>query len=271
MANEKLVLARTDADNLLANLRGEVGEVITAWLLMRHFIVGAKRAESGDLDEDLRNKNVQFANLLADKLSDELVGRLSELAENKIGQLTFYFAVRKLKLFESDAEAFTKYILKTKIRDKRNRDVSHKELPGQKPEQKYLHIQYRVLLRAVALALRLMKRIDRHVLGPAAPFLWKEARKRRYEFLSPPHAGYMLVPYLNLTPDERIQIVLQELAEKRIALTEEPTKINGQPATVLACKQWGVIVLGDRLLGLDRYPLIELSDISTEPQQEENC
>ena len=97
MANDKLVLARTDTDNLMANLRGEVGEVITTWLLMRHFIVGARRVESEDLDETLKNKNVQFGNLLADKLGDELVGRLSELAEPKIGQLTFYFAVQKQK------------------------------------------------------------------------------------------------------------------------------------------------------------------------------
>lgn len=266
MANDKLVLARTDTDNLLGNLRGEVGEV-TAWLLMRHFIVSAKRVQSGDLEKDLKDKNFQFANLLADKLSDELVGRLSELAENKIGQLTFHFAVRKLGAFDEDARSFTAYVVKTKIRDKRNRDVSHKQLPGEKPDPKYLHIEYRVLLRAVALALRLMKRIDRHVIGPAAPFLWKEARKRRYDFLSPPHAGYMLVPYLNLTPDERAQIVRQELAEKRITLTEEPTRINGHPTTVLACKQWGVIVLGNTLLALDRYPLINLSDIST-PDQE---
>jgi hypothetical protein len=38
MANKRLVLARTDIDNLMGNLRGEVGEVITSWLLMRHFI-----------------------------------------------------------------------------------------------------------------------------------------------------------------------------------------------------------------------------------------
>src|ERR1700694_3583440 len=175
MANEKLVLARPDTDNLMANLRGEVGEVITAWLLMRHFISAARRVQAGDLDKDLKDKNVQFGNLLADKLSDELVGRLSELADNKIGRLTFHFAVRKLQVFNGEAKAFTEYVVKTKIRDKRNRDVSHKELPGQRPDRKYLHIEYRVLLRAVALALRLMKRIDRHVLGPAAPFLWKEA------------------------------------------------------------------------------------------------
>jgi hypothetical protein len=160
-----------------------------------------------------------------------------------------------------EAEAFTAYILKTKIRDKRNRDVSHKQLPGEMQKQRYLHIEYRILLRAVARALRLMKRIDRHVLGPCAPFVWKEARKRRYDFLSPPRAGYLLVPYLNLSPDERVRIVLQELAEKRMSLTEETTMINGKPAKVLACKQWGVIVLGDVLLGLARYPLISLGNL----------
>lgn len=268
MANEQLVLARTDTDTLMSNLRGEVGEVITAWLLMRHFISAGKRLESGDLEKDIQDKNVRFSHLMADKLSDELVGRLSELAENKVGQLTFYFAARKLKLFSKEVDAFTAYVIKTKIRDKRNRDVSHKQLPGEKTNQTYLHIEYPILLRAVALALRLIKRIDRHVLGPSAPFLWKEARKRRYEFLSPPRAGYMLVPYLNLSPDERAQIVMQELAEKRIVLTEEPTMFNGQPATVLACKPWGVIVLGDQLLALEVYPLINLGSLSTEPAQE---
>jgi len=261
MANDKLVLARTNIENLVSNLRGEVGEAITTWLLMRHFIASALQQQSGDIDKDVSNKNVQFAHLLGDKLSDELVGRLSELAEKKIGQLTFHFAARKLGLFEAEADAFTAYILKSKIRDKRNRDVSHKQLPGEANKQTYLHIEYRVLLRAVARALRLMKRIDRHVLGPCAPFVWKEARKRRYDFLSPPRAGYMLVPYLNLSPDERVQIVLQELAEKRTTLTEEPTMINGKPAKILACKQWGVIVLGNVLLGLGSYPLIKLDNL----------
>jgi hypothetical protein len=44
----------------MGNLRGEVGAVITACLLMRHFISGARRVESGDLSKDLKNKDVQF-------------------------------------------------------------------------------------------------------------------------------------------------------------------------------------------------------------------
>jgi hypothetical protein len=41
------------------------------------------------------------------------------------------------------------------------------------------------------------------------------------------------------------------------------TLIDGQPATVLACNQWGVIGVGGRLLGLERYPLVTLSGLST--------
>src|SRR5271169_1229757 len=111
MGNEKLKIARTDTDNLIANLRGEVGEVITTWLLMRHFMRAGAQLASGDVEKDLGNRDLLFVNLLADKLRDELVGRLSELAEEKVGQLTFYFAARKLGRFTDDAEAFTQYVV----------------------------------------------------------------------------------------------------------------------------------------------------------------
>jgi hypothetical protein len=111
-----------------------------------------------------------------------------------------------------------------------------------------------------------MKRIDRHVLGPSAPFAWREIRRRRYDFLSPPRAGYMLLPYVNLSPNDRLHIVQQELAEGKQVFSEMPTTINGQPVTVLACKEWGVIVLGDRALALETYPLVALQSISASPE-----
>ena len=170
MSNKKLKLARTDTRELISNLRGEVGEVITAWLLMRHYISAAIKLKTGDGDRDFADKNIRFANLMADKLADELVGRLSELAESKIGQLNFHFAARKLGKCAVEAKTFTDYIIRTKIRDKRNRDISHKQLRSFRSKPEYLHIEYKVLVRAVALTLRLMKCIDRFVLGPAAPF-----------------------------------------------------------------------------------------------------
>jgi len=267
MGNEKLKIARTDTDNLVANLRGEVGEVITTWLLMRHFMNAAAQLGSGDVAKDLGNRDLLFVNLLADKLCDELVARLSELAEEKVGQLTFYFAARKLGCLADDAEAFTRYVIKERIRDKRNRDVSHKQLPEQWSGHRMLHIPYKVRVRAVALALRLMKRIDRYVLGASAPYVWREARKRRYTFMSPPRVGYMLIPHLYLSGEDRIRILSEELNKGAQVWSPMPTKINGQPATVLACKEWGILLLGDRLMALDQYPLINLANIEAVPQE----
>lgn len=261
MGDNKLKIARTDANNLISNLRGEVGEVITTWLLMRHFMNAGVRLASEDIHKDLESRDLLSVNLLTDKLRDELVGRLSELAEEKVGQVTFHFAARKLGRFDDDARMFTKYIVDQRIREKRNRDVSHKQLPEQWSDHRDLHIPYKVLVRAVALALRLMKRIDRDVFGPSGPYLWREAREQRYAFMVPPRAGYMLVPYMHLSAEDRIRVLRQELQEGAQVWSHVSTKINGQPATVLACKKWGIIVLGDRLLPLDQYPLIELGSI----------
>jgi hypothetical protein len=262
MPNDKLTLTQTDTTTLLSNLRGEVGEAITAWLLFRHFIIAGRRISTDDLEKDFSDRNILFTQLMADKLNDELIGRLSELAERKIGRLTFYFAARKMDILLDKVAAFEDFIVKSKIRDKRNRDISHKAFPGAKAPRT-IDVPYRMVVRAVAMALRLMKQIDRYALGPSAPFLWRKARKKRYEFLSPPSASYMLVPYFNLTPEERIQIVTMELAEGRKVWDEMPTTIDGRPTTVLACKQWAVIVLGEQLLALDRYPLVTLSSLST--------
>lgn len=169
MANERLKIARTDLANLVANLRGEVGEVITTWLLMRNFMAQAARLASGELEKDVANRDLLFLNLLADKLRDELIGRLSELAEAKVGQLTFYFAAKTVGRFAVEAAAFTDFVVKHRIRDKRNRDISHKQLPERWSDHRHIEIPYRILVRAVVLVLRLMKRMDRHVLGPAAP------------------------------------------------------------------------------------------------------
>jgi hypothetical protein len=263
MANNKLILANADLESLIGNLRGEVGEVITTWLLMRNLMANANQLRSDSLKADSENRDLKFLDILANKLSDELVGRLSELAEHKVGQLTFHFAASKLSRFHGETRAFNTYIIKTGIRDKRNRDVSHKQAPGQISEQRYLHIQYRVLLRAVALALRLMKRIDREVIGPASVFLWQKARAKRYNFTSPPRAGYLLVPYMNLSPEERLIVVQQEIAEEQDVWTMMSAVINGQASNIPVCKKWGVILLGDQAVPLGSYPLIKLDKIST--------
>jgi hypothetical protein len=77
----------------------------------------------------------------------------------------------------------------------------------------------------------------------------------------------MLVPYLSLSPRDRIQILQQELRKGAEVWTQVSTKINGQPASVLACKKWGIVVLGNRLLALEQYPLVELGSITLGPEE----
>jgi hypothetical protein len=146
----------------------------------------SSRLASGDPSQDLSNRELSFLRLLETKLQDELVARLSELAEQKVGRLTFYFAAQKLGQCHDGVERFRKHISGRGFHEKRNRDISHKEVPEKWGDHRYLDIPYRAIVRAVALALRLMKRIDGHFLGPSAPYLWREARKRRYDFTCPP-------------------------------------------------------------------------------------
>jgi hypothetical protein len=263
MSREKLRIANTETDNLLGNLRGEIAEIVTCWILMRRFMSSGTRLRSDDISKDLSNPDLAFVYLLNDKLEDDLVARLSELAEEKIGRLNFYFAAQKLGKFHDDVRLFSHYIARNAFRKKRNQSISHKELPEKWEDHKApIHIPYKVIVRAVAHALRLMKRIDRTVLGPSAPYLWREVRKRRYApILSPPRVQFMLVPYYHLSGDDRLRIVREEEREGIKVWTEMPTTINGLAAKLLVSEKWGVVMLGDHPVALDQYPLRQLNGI----------
>jgi len=267
LGNKKLRIINTETDNLVSNLRGEIAEVVTTWMLMRHFMGSAALLQSDDLTKDLGNPDLAFLYVLRDKLEDELVARLSELAEQKIGCLNFDFAAKKLGAFHHETAQFAKYIEKNRFRQKRNHDISHKELPEKWEDHRaQLHIPYRTILRAIASALRLMKRIDRHVLGPSAPYLWREARKRRYKpILSPPRVAFLMVPHFHLPGEDRIRIAQEEAREGREVWSEMSTTINGLPTKVLASRKWGVLMLGDQYLALEAYPLVDLTGIQLGP------
>src|SRR2546428_9467850 len=94
MSRQKLRVKNTQLDNLIANLRGEVGEVVTSSVLLRHMMAKERELSSDDIAKDMANENLTFVNLLRSKLSDEIVVRLSELAEPKIGRLTFHFSAQ---------------------------------------------------------------------------------------------------------------------------------------------------------------------------------
>jgi hypothetical protein len=267
VSSQKLRVKNTQLDNLISNLRGEVGEIVTSWVLLRYMMARERELMSDDVGKDLANQNLAFVSMLTNKLADEIVARLSELAEAKIGRLTFHFAATKLAKLDSEVRDFGTFISRKGFQKKRNYDISHKELPEKSSQHKQIAIPYRTLRRGVGLALRLMKTIDRAVLGPAAKYLWREMRKRRYELLNPASAAYMLLPHMNLSPKIRERVIMEEMAEGRGVWSELTTTINGQDTRLSACREWGAILLGGRLIVLDHYPLQELKSIGIPPAE----
>ena len=241
MSREKLRTYRTNTDNLVTNLRGEIGDIVTTWVLYRTLRVQTARQSSGDVDKDLGDRNLAALRMIMDKLRDTIIAQLSELAQKKIGCLNFYFAAVKLKAFESETQQFSHYIDRHRFTEKRNYDISHKELPQTWSEHKHIYIAEAHVARAIAMALRLIKKIDCLRIGPAARYLWHEMRKRRYELRLPGKVAYMLLPYLNLAPEIRERIIREEEEAGKQVWTEMPTMVNGRPATIRVVKEWGAI------------------------------
>jgi hypothetical protein len=167
ISNKKLRIHNTDIGNLISNLRGEVGEIIFAWVMMRNFLAQSTKLRTTDIQKDLDDPQLVMLNALADKLSDEIVARLAELAEQKVGRLTFYFAHLKLNKLEKETIEFSRFIDKNRFHEKRNYDISHKELPEKWMDHKPIYIPYSNIVQGIVLALRLMKKIDALHLGHA--------------------------------------------------------------------------------------------------------
>lgn len=264
----------TDADNLIGSLRGEVGEVIVAWTLLRQFMSEAHSLRTADLTDarslrttdllaDMNNPAVAKLEILTSKLRDDVVARLAELAEEKIGQLTFHFATVKLGVLAAEATAFTQFIRKNGFEEKRNSDISHKVLPEKWSDHRHRHIPYNVVTQAVARATRLMKQIDRRFLGPAAPYLWAELRKKRYQPTPLPRVAYLLLPHMRLPPLVRAAIIAAEEREGIHVWTEMPTTLNGSPSLVKVSREWGGILLPTGLIMVEDYPVNSLHSITS--------
>ena len=142
----------TPTDNLVSNLRGEVGEIIQSWVLWRQFKLMAASAQSDDLVKDMENEELAFVYALSDRLRDDIIARVAELAEKKIGQLTFHFASVKLGSLETDVVEFRDFTKAKRFREKRNYDISHKELPENWEDHKTIIIRYSDVTRGVARA-----------------------------------------------------------------------------------------------------------------------
>jgi hypothetical protein len=260
MSNSKLRIHNTETDNLVSNLRGEVGEIISTWVMMRNFMVQANQLKTADYLKDLENPQLALLNTLIDKLEDEIISRLAELAEHKTGRLTFYFAHLKINALEKEVSDFTRFIRKNRFEEKRNYDISHKELPEKWTDHKSISIPYFIVLKGVASAFWLMKKIDEIYLGPRAKYLWLESRKRRYKPMYPAKVGYMILPHVWLSNEDRIKIIQEEMQEGREIWKDMPIKINGKDVVIKTYGEFGAIILGGRIVLLDS-PFVELTSI----------
>jgi hypothetical protein len=243
MSREKFRVYRTDTDNLVSNLRGEVGDIVTTWVLHKILEAQIARQSSGDLTRDLADRNLAGLRMICDKLRDTVIGQLSELGQKKVGRLNFHFAARKLKTFDRESAAFSRFVDKNGFTEKRNYDISHKELPETWSDHRYINISDAKIVRAVAMALRLVKRIDRERIGPASRHLWREMRSRRYDLALPGRVAYMLLPYLRMDGDAREKIIREEEAEGKQVWTEMETLVNSRRAMIRVAKEWGLIDL----------------------------
>ena len=166
-------------------------------------------------------------------------------------------------MLQKEASDFADFIEVNRFNQERNRDVSHKALSETWSDHRHVFISYCVTLKGVARAVRLMKSLDRHVSGPSARYAWRIERRRRYVPMRPARAGYMLLPHVRLSAQDRAEIILAEMAEGRAVWTDMPTLLDGTHATVKACKEWAGIIVHDRLVILENYPLHDLASINT--------
>jgi hypothetical protein len=81
MGNKKLRVINTETDNLVSNLRGEIAEIVTTWVLMRHFMASAAGLQTDDVKKDFGNPD------LSEWHGSPTVSRLRESLGESIGEL----------------------------------------------------------------------------------------------------------------------------------------------------------------------------------------
>lgn len=196
MVNSRLRVNKTNLDALLGNIRCEVGEAITNWILLRHLMTASRELESNDISKDMKNNNLAFIYALKSRVKEDLILTLAGLAERKTDRVTFHFAAIKTGEFLCEEDKFRKFIERNKLKQKRDREIAHREQPLDWPEQGDVIITYKVLLKALAMAIRLMKKIDVKINGIKSIEQWHKIRKRRYNLTFPAKAEYLLLNFI---------------------------------------------------------------------------
>jgi hypothetical protein len=74
-----------------------VGEIITTWTMLRFLMEEERRRSKPDIAADMRNRDLSFISVLPDKMHDEIVARLSELATAKNRETDLLFCGYQVK------------------------------------------------------------------------------------------------------------------------------------------------------------------------------
>lgn len=196
MVDQRLRIRRTNQDALIGNIRGEVGEAITNWILLRHLMAASRALETDDIFTDMKNDELAFIYALKGRIKEDLILTLAGLAERKTDRATFHFATQKIDALHSEESDFRDHIVKGKLKQKRDREIAHREQPLDWPKHGDIRISYAVLTKSLAKAIRLMKKIDTNVMGDAAINQWRKMRKKRYDLTIPARAKYLLLEHM---------------------------------------------------------------------------
>jgi len=193
----KKTIKDTDPDVLISHLRAEIGDLIDSWILYRHFKLASQKLQTDDVYADTQNKNLNFLYLVTGKFRDDIIARVAELGDKKVGQLTFHFAFRKFKTLETEVNSFEQFVKENKFTDRRNNFISHKSVKPKWEDNIAPHrISYKIMTRALAMAISLMKQFDEYHYGVSIRRQWRITRKRRYEFSPSRRADFMMLPLI---------------------------------------------------------------------------
>lgn len=149
--------------------------------------------QSDDIKADLGNRDLAFVYALTDRVKNDLILTLAGLAEKKVARATFYFLAQKLNTLHNEDDTYRRLIERHQLKKKRDREIAHREQPEDWPKAGDVRISYAALTRAVASAVRIMKKFDAHVMGERAYVQWHRVRAKRYDLTMPARAKYLLV------------------------------------------------------------------------------
>lgn len=190
-------LSQTEPDKLISHLRSEVGEIIQSWVIFNIYGFKIREIQTKDLNKDFNDPNIQLLHLVQSKFREDIILRLSELSSTNYNTVNFNYAADKFKIQKTEVKKFRDYLERNHLIFSRNMNIAHKVMS---PRWDQLDpspiIKRRVLTRATAWAVKIMKRFDKEQYGEDYLRIWRLERNRRYEFDMPANVKYMLLPLI---------------------------------------------------------------------------